>query len=50
MPENFLYEKDGPVTTITFNRPQRRNCMSRAVLLNSRICCKTCATIAKLES
>ncbi len=33
MPENFLYEKDGPVTTITFNRPQRRNCMSRAVLL-----------------
>jgi len=32
MPENFLYEKNGPVTTITFNRPERRNCMSRPVL------------------
>ena len=33
MPENFLYEKDGPVTTITFNRPERRNCMNRQVML-----------------
>jgi enoyl-CoA hydratase/carnithine racemase len=33
MPENFLFEKDGPVTTITFNRPERRNCMNREVML-----------------
>src|SRR5580700_11408753 len=32
MSENFLYEKDGPVTTITFNRPERRNCMNRPVM------------------
>lgn len=32
MPEDFLYEKDGPVTTITFNRPERRNCMNRQVM------------------
>lgn len=32
MPEDFLYEKDGPVTTITFNRPERRNCMTRQVM------------------
>ena len=32
MPEAFLYEKDGPVTTITFNRPERRNCMNRQVM------------------
>ncbi|HVB78345.1 MAG TPA: enoyl-CoA hydratase/isomerase family protein [Candidatus Binataceae bacterium] len=31
-PENFLFGKDGPVTTITFNRPERRNCMSREVM------------------
>jgi len=30
--ENFLYEKDGPVITITFNRPERRNCMNREVM------------------
>jgi len=24
MTENFLVEKDGPITTITFNRPERR--------------------------
>jgi hypothetical protein len=30
--ENFLFEKDGPVTTITFNRPERRNCMNREVM------------------
>jgi enoyl-CoA hydratase/carnithine racemase len=32
MPEAFLYEKVGPVTTITFNRPERRNCMNRQVM------------------
>jgi len=32
MPENFLHEKDGPITTITFNRPERRNCMNRQVM------------------
>jgi enoyl-CoA hydratase len=31
-PANFLFEKDGPVTTITFNRPERRNCMNREVM------------------
>jgi enoyl-CoA hydratase len=33
MPDNFLLEKDGPLCTITFNRPQRRNCMTRDVML-----------------
>ena len=32
MSENFLFERDGPVTTITFNRPERRNCMNRPVM------------------
>jgi len=32
MPEDFLYEKAGLVTTITFNRPERRNCMNRQVM------------------
>jgi len=32
MPENFLFEKNGPVTTITFNRPERRNCVNRPVM------------------
>jgi len=31
--ENFLFEKDGPITTITFNRPERLNCMNREVML-----------------
>ena len=31
-PANFLFEKDGPITTITFNRPERRNCMNREVM------------------
>jgi enoyl-CoA hydratase/carnithine racemase len=31
-PENFIFEKDGPVSTITFNRPERRNCMNREVM------------------
>src|SRR5271163_2535833 len=33
MSENFLCETDGPITTITFNRPERRNCMTRDVML-----------------
>jgi enoyl-CoA hydratase len=32
MAENFLYEKDGAVITITFNRPERRNCMNHEVM------------------
>lgn len=32
MPDDFLCEKSGPVTTITFNRPERRNCMNRQVM------------------
>ncbi len=31
-PENFLFETDGPISTITFNRPERRNCMNREVM------------------
>src|SRR5713226_2062549 len=33
MPENFLFETAGLITTITFNRPERRNCMNREVML-----------------
>jgi enoyl-CoA hydratase/carnithine racemase len=33
MAENFLFEKDGPISTITFNRPERRNCLNREVIL-----------------
>jgi enoyl-CoA hydratase len=32
MAENFLYEKNDAVTTITFNRPERRNCLSPEVM------------------
>jgi enoyl-CoA hydratase len=32
MPDNFLVAKDGAITTITFNRPERRNCVNRAVM------------------
>jgi enoyl-CoA hydratase/carnithine racemase len=32
MADHFLYEKDGAVTTITFNRPERRNCMTPEVM------------------
>ena len=32
--ENFLVEHDGPVTTITFNRPERRNCLDEGVILD----------------
>ena len=33
MTENFLVEQDGPITTITFNRSERRNCLDEAVIL-----------------
>jgi enoyl-CoA hydratase len=29
---NFLFHKKGPLATITFNRPERRNCMNREVM------------------
>ncbi|HLW71695.1 MAG TPA: enoyl-CoA hydratase/isomerase family protein [Candidatus Binataceae bacterium] len=32
MPDNFRFEQDGPVTVITFNRPERRNCLNLEVL------------------
>jgi enoyl-CoA hydratase/carnithine racemase len=32
MADHFLYEKDGAVTTITFNRPERRNCLNQEVM------------------
>jgi enoyl-CoA hydratase/carnithine racemase len=32
MADNFLYEKDGAVTTITFTRPERRNCLNPEVM------------------
>ncbi len=32
--ENFLVESDGPITTITFNRPERRNCLDEGVILD----------------
>jgi enoyl-CoA hydratase/carnithine racemase len=32
MPEAFLFDKNGPITTITFNRPERRNCVNRKVM------------------
>lgn len=30
---NFLFDHEGALATITFNRPERRNCMTREVLL-----------------
>ena len=33
MSSNFIVEKDGPVTTITFSRPERRNCLNQEVIL-----------------
>lgn len=33
MTANFLIDKDGPTTTITFNRPERRNCLDQEVIL-----------------
>ncbi len=32
MPDNFLFDVDGPIATITFNRPERRNCVNLEVL------------------
>ncbi|HKD66385.1 MAG TPA: enoyl-CoA hydratase/isomerase family protein [Candidatus Binataceae bacterium] len=32
MSEAFLFEKDGPLTTLTFNQPRRRNCMNHEVM------------------
>ena len=34
MAQKFLVEKNGPITTITFNRPERRNCLDEAVILD----------------
>jgi enoyl-CoA hydratase/carnithine racemase len=34
MTENFLVDRDGPTTTITFNRSERRNCLDEAVILD----------------
>jgi len=33
MPQNLLLETAGPISTLTFNRPERRNCMTREVML-----------------
>ena len=33
MSNNFLFEKDGPLTTITFNRPEKRNCLDQEIIL-----------------
>jgi enoyl-CoA hydratase len=33
MLDNFLFETAGLISTITFNRPERRNCMNRDVML-----------------
>lgn len=32
MSSSFLFEKDGPITTVTFNQPRRRNCMNHDVM------------------
>jgi len=32
MPDNFRFEQDGAITVITFNRPERRNCLNLEVL------------------
>ena len=34
MPSNFSFEKQGPITTITFSRPERRNCLNEEVILD----------------
>jgi len=33
MPKNFLFDKNGAIATITFNRPERRNCLDDEVIL-----------------
>lgn len=32
MTNYFLFETDGPITTITFNQPHRRNCLNHEVM------------------
>jgi enoyl-CoA hydratase len=32
MPDNFRFEQDGPIATLTFNRPERRNHVNLEVL------------------
>jgi len=34
MPSNFIFEKQGPITTITFSRPERRNCLNEEVIFD----------------
>src|SRR5579864_7815246 len=34
MPSNFIFEKEGPITTITFSRPERRNCLNEEVIFD----------------
>src|ERR1700687_2802205 len=34
MPANFIFETSGPTTTITFNRPERRNCINEEVIFD----------------
>jgi enoyl-CoA hydratase/carnithine racemase len=34
MPSNFVFEKQGSITTITFNRPERRNCLNEEVIFD----------------
>jgi enoyl-CoA hydratase len=34
MPDNFIFEKSGAITTITFNRPERRNCINEEVIFD----------------
>ncbi len=34
MSDNFHFEKDGTITTITFSRPERRNCLTEEVILD----------------
>jgi enoyl-CoA hydratase len=34
MSNSFLFEKDGPLSTITFNRPEKRNCLDESVILD----------------
>jgi enoyl-CoA hydratase len=32
MSSSFLFEKEGPITTLTFNRPERRNCLDHETM------------------
>jgi len=34
MPSNFIFEKQGSITTITFSRPERRNCLNEEVIFD----------------